>query len=142
MATLMELGGGMERLVVYGRSSFCPDMMRWNRWVRAHPLAYVAFDIDFDEGARDFVLRHTGHASVPTLVIAPDDGFDPIEAPAALEGRGPRAVDRGYMLTEPAPGQVEAFLRRHGIAFGGPGGDPSITAPDIERAGRHAQPLG
>ena len=132
----------MARLVVYGRSIFCPDMMRWDRWVRAHPLSCVAFDIDVDEDARDFVVRHTGHLSVPTLVIAPDNGFDPIEEPTPLAGRGPRAVDRGCMLTEPGIGQVEAFLRRHDIAFGGPGGDPAITARNIERAGRQRGPLG
>ena len=131
----------MARLVVYGRSGFCPDMMQWNRWVSAHPLSCVAFDIDFDEDARDFVVRHTGHLSVPTLVIAPDDGFDSIEEPTPLGGRGPRAVDRGSMLTEPGSGQVEAFLRRNGIAFGGPGGDPAITTSKIERAGLHPTPL-
>ena len=133
----------MARLVVYGRSGYCPDMLRWERWVRQHPLACVVFDIDFDDAARDRVRAWTGHDSVPTLVIAADDGFDPIEAPAPLTGRGPRGVDRGTMLTEPGTGEVEAFLRRHGIAFGGPNGtDPSLTAPVIERAGRHATPLG
>jgi len=131
----------MARLVVYGRSGFCPDMMRWDRWVREHPLAYVLFDIDADEDARAFVLRHTGHLSVPTLVIAPDDGFDPIEEPAPLAGRV-RGADRGTMLTEPAIGPAAGFLERHGIAFGGPGGDPSIVASTIERAGAHRASIG
>lgn len=127
----------MTRLVVYGRSGFCPDMMRWDRWVRLHPLSYVEFDIDSDEDARDFVLRHTGHLSVPTLVIAPDDGFDPFEEPEPLNGRRTRGTDRGRMLTEPAEAQIAEFLARHSIAFGGAGGDPSIVTPSIERAGRH-----
>ncbi|RLT41971.1 MAG: hypothetical protein DWI58_07635 [Chloroflexi bacterium] len=131
----------MARLVVYGRSGYCPDMMRWDRWVREHPLAYVLFDIDVDTDARAFVVRHTGHRSVPTLVIAPDDGFDPIEDPAALI-RSARDVDRGSMLTEPSAPTIEAFLHRNGIAFGGAGGDPSIVAPNIERAGRHRAPIG
>ena len=132
----------MTRLVVYGRSGFCPDMMRWDGWVRAHPLAFVLFDIDTDDEALRFVLRHTGHRSVPTLVIAPDDGFDPHEEPAPLAGRGPRDVDRGSMLTEPSARTQEAFLRRNGIAFGGPGGDPAITVTRVERAGRHRGPPG
>ncbi|MGE3858256.1 MAG: glutaredoxin family protein [Dehalococcoidia bacterium] len=117
----------MSRLVVYGRSSFCPDMMRWDRWVKQHPIAYVSYDIDADQGARDFVLRWTGHLSVPTLVIAPEEHDGPAEEPSALPGRGPRAVDRGSMLTEPGTGQVEEFLRRNGIPFGGPGGAPEVT---------------
>jgi glutaredoxin len=109
----------MARLVVYGRSSFCPDMMRWDHWLRRHPVEHVAFDIDSDPEALEKVVAWTGHQSVPTLVIAPDDGVDPIEDPSPLPpGKGPRAVDRGTMLTEPNPGQVEAFLDRHGIAYG------------------------
>ncbi|MCY4639848.1 MAG: hypothetical protein OXC94_05870 [Chloroflexi bacterium] len=109
----------MARLVVYGRSSFCPDMHRWRRWVSEHPLTYVEFDIEQDTEAHARVIGWTGHESVPTLVIAPDDGVDPIEPPAELQGRGPRAVDRGTMLTEPNPGQIGPFLRRHGIPFEG-----------------------
>ncbi len=132
----------MTRLVVYGRSSFCPDMMRWDRWVQNHPIGYVSFDIDVDEAARAFVLHHAGHLSVPTLVIAPDDGFDPHEEPGLLGPRGPRAVDRGSMLTEPGNGQVDEFLRRNAIPFGGPGGDTSVTEWDIQQAGEHHAPLG
>ena len=109
----------MTRLVVYGRSSFCPDMMRWEHWLKRHPVEHVAFDIDNDREAFAKVVTWTGHQSVPTLVIAPDDGVDPIEEPEPLPaGRGPRAIDRGTMLTEPNPGQVEAFLDRHGIPYG------------------------
>ena len=110
----------MARLVVYGRSSFCPDMMRWEHWLKRNPVQHVAFDIDSDREALAKVVGWTGHQSVPTLVIAPDDGVDPIEEPSALPpGRGPRGVDRGTMLTEPNPGQVEEFLDRHGIPYGG-----------------------
>ena len=110
----------MARLVVYGRSSFCPDMMRWDHWLKRNPVDHVAFDIDTDRDALAKVVAWTGHQSVPTLVIAADDGVDPIEVPSDLpEGRGPRGVDRGTMLTEPNPGQVEVFLERHGIPYGG-----------------------
>jgi glutaredoxin len=122
----------MARLMVYGRSSFCPDMYRWKKWVEQHPLDYVEFDIDRDDEAYDKVIGWTGHESVPTLVIAPDDGIDPIEEPRPLGGRSPRAVDRGTMLTEPNLGQVAPFLQRHGIPFGGEGG--SDGAPTEARA--------
>ena len=122
----------MARLVVYGRSSFCPDMMRWRRWVKEHPIRYIEFDIDGDDEAYGKVRAWTGHESVPTLVIAPDDGFDPIEQPEPLTG-SPRGADRGVMLTEPHPGQIETFLERNGIPFGGPDGtDDTIEETAIE----------
>lgn len=114
----------MARLVVYGRSSFCPDMMRWEHWLKRNPVTHVAFDIDSDREALAKVVGWTGHQSVPTLVIADGNSVDPIEEPSPLpEGRGPRGVDRGTMLTEPNPGQVEEFLDRHGIAYGGADGE-------------------
>ncbi len=125
----------MARLVVYGRSSFCPDMYRWSKWVEQHPLDYVEFDIDRDEEAYAKVIGWTGHESVPTLVIALDDGVDPVEEPRPLGGRSPRAVDRGTMLTEPNLGQVAPFLQRHGIPFGGEGGSGGApTEARVERA--------
>ena len=124
----------MARLVVYGRSAFCPDMHRWRQWVGEHPLRYVEFDIDHDSEAYRKVLAWTGYESVPTLVIAPDDGVDPIELPEPLpSGHGPRGVDRGSMLTEPHRGQVEALLKRHKISFCGPGGvDDTLEAAVVD----------
>ena len=113
----------MARLVVYVRSSFCPDVWRWQHWVSKHELDYVEIDIDRDDEAYAKVRAWTGHESVPTLVIAPDDGLDPVEEPEPLPGDSPRAVDRGTMLTEPNPGQVEAFLDRWGIPYGPSGGE-------------------
>ena len=113
----------MARLVVYVRSSFCPDVWRWRRWVGRRELEYVEIDIDSDDEAYAKVRAWTGHESVPTLVIAPDDGLDPIEDPAQLPGGSARGVDRGSMLTEPKSGQVEAFLDRWGIPYGAPAGD-------------------
>jgi glutaredoxin len=108
----------MARLVVYVRSSFCPDVWRWQRWVSQHELDFFELDIDADPQAYARVIEWTGHESVPTLVIAPDDGLEPIEEPSPRPGRSPRGVDRGTMLTEPNPGQVEAFLDRWGIRYG------------------------
>lgn len=116
----------MARLVVYVRSSFCPDVARWRSWLSQHELEHVEIDIDGDDEAYEKVVRWTGHVSVPTLVIAPDDGFDPIEEPKSLRGRSPRAVDRGVMLTEPNPRQIAPFLERNGIPFGG--GEAAATA--------------
>ena len=109
----------MTRLVVYVRSSFCPDVAHWRRWVDENSIEYVEFDIDRDEEAHHRVLAWTGHESVPTLVIAPDDDIAPFEEPSPLpSGHGPRAVDRGTMLTEPNTGQIAPVLDRHGILYG------------------------
>jgi hypothetical protein len=104
-------------------------MFRWHRWIAEYSVDFVAFDIDSDEEAYRKVTAWTGHESVPTLVIAPDDGFDPIAAPTPLPpGGSPRGFDRGTMLTEPNPGQVAAFLERHGIPFG------RVEAPEAPEA--------
>ena len=123
----------MSRLVVYVRSSFCPDVARWRRWVSENPIDYVEFDIDRDEEAYHRVLAWTGHESVPTLVIADDDDIVPFEEPEPLPaGRGPRAIDRGTMLTEPNPGQIAVFLDRHRIPYGDQSEDeqPGAVAAD------------
>ena len=95
-------------------------MHRWHLWLDQNEVEFVWFDIDSDREALRKVIEWTGHESVPTLVIADDDdGIDPAMAPRPLpRGRGPRGVDRGSMLTEPNPGQVEKFLQRNGIPFG------------------------
>src|SRR5690606_4674654 len=106
----------MARLVVYGSSVPCPDMARFQWWLQRHEVGAITFvDIHREEWAYDRVVEWTGHASVPTLVIASDDGLGPVEPPRALEGRRARAFDRGTMLTEPNVGQIAEFLRRHGI---------------------------
>lgn len=107
----------MARLVVYGSSIPRPDMARFQWWLQRHEVPGIEYvDIHRHEWAYDRVVQWTGHASVPTLVIAADDGLDPIEEPAPVEpGQRVRAYDRGTMLTEPNPGQIADFLRRNGI---------------------------
>ena len=114
-------------------------MFRWNAWVKQHPVEYVEFDIAGDREAFANVLSWTGHASVPTLVIAEDDSFEPVHPPKSLpDKRSPRGADRGTMLSEPNPGQIAAFLRRHHIPFGGDGGSGDAPeATQIIRVGNH-----
>ncbi|GMU39852.1 MAG: hypothetical protein AMXMBFR23_07180 [Chloroflexota bacterium] len=129
----------MARVVVYGSSIPCPDMARFTWWLDRHEVdAMVMRDIHRDPEAMEIVLGLTGgNASVPTLVIAPDNGWLPIQAPAPLGGRL-RAVDRGTVLTEPNPGQIAGFLRANGIEVrergqGQPraGLDAEATAPTV-----------
>lgn len=108
----------MARLLVYGSSIPCPDMARFHWWLRHHEVSAIAFvDIHREEWAYERVLQWTGHASVPTLVIAEDEGVEPVAPPTPLApGQRVRGFDRGTMLTEPNPGQIEEFLTRNGIA--------------------------
>jgi glutaredoxin len=137
----------MSRLVVYGSSVPCPDMARFSWWLDRHEVSdMVMLDIHRDPEAYDKVIAWTGHASVPTLVIADDDGFEPVVAPTPLGGRSARAFDRGTVLTEPNPGQIVDFLVRNGIPVVEKGKEPpagqaiktptgaaeSGSAPDVE----------
>jgi len=92
-------------------------MARFAWWLQRHDVASLVYvDIHHERWAYDRVVEWTGHASVPTLVIAADDSLDPITQPIALPpGRSARAFDRGTMLTEPNPPQIADFLRRNGI---------------------------
>lgn len=107
----------MARLVVYGSSIPCPDMARFVWWLQQHEVpGLVMVDIHQERWAHDRVVGWTGHASVPTLVVAEDDGVDPISEPVSVpSGQRVRAFDRGTMLTEPNPQQIADFLRRNGI---------------------------
>lgn len=106
----------MARLVVYGSSAPCPDMASFGWWLRRHHVeGLVMLDVHRDQAAMSTLLDLVGSASVPTLVIASDDGSEPIEEPAPLRGGRVRALDRGTVLSEPNPGQIAEFLDRHGI---------------------------
>jgi len=113
-------------------------MSRFGWWLDRHEVdAMVMRDIHQDREAMEIVLGLTGgNASVPTLVIAPDDGWLPIRPPAPLKGRL-RGVDRGTVLTEPNPGQIADFLRANDIAVrergkGGKSDTASAAKADAE----------
>ena len=110
-------GDRMARLVVYGSSVPCPDMARFAWWLQRHDVPDLVFiDIHQERWAYDRVVEWTGHASVPTLVIASDDSLDPVEEPAPIgSGQRVRALDRGTMVTEPNPQQIAEFLFRNGV---------------------------
>lgn len=102
-----------KQLVVY-ITSWCPacrhaqdDLAEWGV-----PARFV--NIGRDVAAAGRVRALTGYESVPTFVVVADDGFDPIEPPLPLApGRGPRGLDRGAVLTEPARDQLRAWLVKH-----------------------------
>lgn len=102
-----------KTLLVY-MTAWCPScrdaqeaLTEWGVTAR-----YVNIGRDIDAAAR--VRRLTGFESVPTLVVVDGEGSDPIEPPIPLpQGRGPRGIDRGTVLTEPTRPQMRAWLTKH-----------------------------
>jgi hypothetical protein len=92
-------------------------------------VAYAKVDIKRDKAGAGRVRSWTGFESVPTLVIAAEDGLEPCEAPLALRpGASPRGIDRGCLLTEPNRGELRAWLAKHGMledSTGGPKANPA-----------------
>lgn len=108
-----------REVVVYARTSFCPFQMRANNVFKRYDLQPRTILIDKDEKMADRVKQWTGFLSVPTIIIARPGEDLPIEEPEPLpEGDSPRAVDRGYMITEPGERQLTNWLKRHGIIEG------------------------
>ena len=104
-----------KELIVYARTAFCPDVMRAVRFLDKNNIPYRRIDVDRDEQAGEFVESLLGHRSVPTLVVANKGETTPFEAPAPLEGRNARSVDRGTVITEPSDEALSRFLERNGV---------------------------
>ncbi len=121
----------VTKLVVYGRSTPCPDMFQWARWLQAHPVAHEARDIATDPEARAELRALVGSEAVPTLVIVETQGAMPVEPPEPSAGRRTRGTDRGTLISEPRVDQIAPFLLRHGIAVPGvTDSQPTATPAD------------
>lgn len=107
-----------RRLVVY-MTPWCPDCRDVQGALRAWGVSFVTVNIREDRSAAARVRGWTGFESVPTLVIADEEGNEPFEPPAPLPpGRGPAGVDRGSLLTEPKRDQLRAWLVKNGLLAG------------------------
>ena len=103
-------------LVIYGRASFCSDLIDTKRWLRAWKVPYRQLNIDLDERAGDRLDGWlAGIHSIPTLVIAERGAIDPVQAPAEADLRNLRNADRGTMMHEPEEDGLRAFLIRNGL---------------------------
>jgi glutaredoxin len=105
-----------KTLVVYGRTFFCPDLERAQRFLAVNNVAYQQINIDEDDAAGALVEGWVGHRSVPTIVVANQGETLPFEEPAPIpEGRSARSFDRGTVITEPSNDALDAFLKRNGL---------------------------
>ncbi len=102
-------------LVMYGRSSFCPDLVNVKQWLHQWNVPYRQLNVDMDEQAAFRLDTWLGSRTVPTLVIASQGGIDPVLPPADADLSNLRNADRGSMLHEADEQTLRAFLTRHGF---------------------------
>jgi glutaredoxin len=105
----------MDReIVMYSRTFGCPYVRTAERVFAQRQIAYRTIHIDRDAAAKKRVVDWTGFESVPTIVVANLGEDLPFEEPDFLaQGRSPRGVNRGSMITEPSEEQLVAWLREH-----------------------------
>ncbi len=102
-------------LVLFGRSSFCPDLVKVKQWLHAWNVPYRQLNIDLDERAASRLDTWLGSRTVPTFVIAEYGSIDPITPPEDADLSNLRNADRGSMLHEADEPTLRAFLVRHGF---------------------------
>ena len=108
-----------KALIMYSRTIPCPDCERARRLLQENGVDYREVMIDLDPAAGSFIERTTGHRSVPTLVVTRPGEALPFPAPRPLEqGRSPRGVDRGTVISEPDMVSLERWLTGHGFVVG------------------------
>ena len=75
----------MSRLVVYV-SPWCGNCVNTQAALHEWHVQFVKVDVKEDKAAAGRVRAWTGFESVPTLVIAGDDGFGAVRGAAAVAG--------------------------------------------------------
>lgn len=105
-----------KELILYGRTSFCPDQERALRFLEAKGVPFTRINIDQNREGAELLKRYVGHLSVPTLVIANQGQTLPAAEPTPLPAnRSARSFDRGTMITEPSDTALGEFLTRNGL---------------------------
>lgn len=102
-------------LILYGRRFGCLDQMRAAGWLDTLGVSYRFVDIGADEEAAFRLEQWVGYQSVPTFIVANSGSVLPIEPPDELNGRRPRGLNRGTMITEPSIDQLADFLLQHDL---------------------------
>ncbi len=102
-------------LVVYGRSSFCPDLINGKEWLRVWRIPYRQINIDLDENAAFRIDNWLGTRTIPTYVVAERGQIDPITPPTETDLSHLRNADRGSMLHEADEAGLYSWLIRNGF---------------------------
>ncbi|MCC7451389.1 MAG: SUMF1/EgtB/PvdO family nonheme iron enzyme [Anaerolineae bacterium] len=102
-------------LIVYGRSTFCPDLVKAKQWLHAWNVPYHQLNVDMHEAHALRLDEWLGSRTVPTLVVAKQGEVEPITPPTDVDLSRLRNMDRGSMLHEPDEPTLRAFLVRHGF---------------------------
>lgn len=105
-------------LVIYGKTTFCPDLENTRRWLHSWRVPYRQISYDLDEQAALRLDSWLGSRTVPTLVIANYGEVTPIHPPLDADLKHLRNTDRGSILHEPEEATLRAFLVRHGFLNG------------------------
>ena len=105
-----------KALIMYSRTIPCPDCERARTLLTENAVPFREVMIDLDPAARSFVEKLTGFHAVPTLVVTPPEAGEPNGDLRPLEqGRSPRGVDRGAVITEPDMVSLRRWLEKHGF---------------------------
>ena len=105
-----------NELIIYNRTTGCPYSTIAKMILDREQVPYREIFIDLDERAAKRVLKWTGYRVVPTLVVSKPGSLSPIEEPQSLsKGKSPRGMDRGFMISEPNPQQLDNWLKKHAL---------------------------
>ncbi len=108
-----------QSLIMYSRTIPCPDCERARALLTENAVPFREVMIDLDPEARSYVENLTGFRAVPTLVVTPPDASAEMHEVKPLEqGRSPRGVDRGPVITEPDMVALRRWLQKHGFLGG------------------------
>ncbi|GAB4574225.1 MAG: hypothetical protein Kow0077_19690 [Anaerolineae bacterium] len=103
-------------LVMYIRNRGCPYVSTARLTLGRLGVRYREVNIDQDDSARAWLLETVGFLSVPTLVVAEQGQDRPSSPPEPLaQGKSPRGIDRGSIITEPSSAQLSVWLEKHGF---------------------------
>lgn len=103
-----------RELLIYGRSTFCPDLVKIKRYLFQQQVPYRQVNVDENREAAHILEQLIGTRTVPTLVIATPGSYYPFAPPAPLPpGTPPRNFDRETLVQEPQEALLAAWIERH-----------------------------
>jgi formylglycine-generating enzyme required for sulfatase activity/glutaredoxin len=104
-------------LLIYGRSTFCPDLVRIKRYLFAHGVAYRQVNVDEDRHNAQILESLIASRTVPTALITAPAALLPATTPAPLPaGQQPRNFDRETLVQEPDEQILARWIAQYQLA--------------------------